>query len=76
MNKLGELARDPQTATLVGAATGAVKGVLIGAAIGKLAICVTLGVIGGAISGSVISYLARGQAAEAQPAAIPVRINR
>lgn len=58
-NKLEALARDPQTATLIGAATGAVKGALVGIAVGKLALCVTLGVVAGAATGQVVSRLAR-----------------
>ncbi len=74
MNKLDELAHDPQAAVLLGAAAGAVKGVLVGIAIGKLATCVAIGVVGGAITGSVISHFARRRGATEQPELVPVRI--
>ena len=76
MSKLGEIARDPQTAALIGAGTGAVKGALVGLAVGKVALFVTLGVVGGAISGTIVSRLARARTAGPVPVRIPTRPQR
>ena len=74
MNKLDELARDPEAAALIGAAAGAVKGALVGLAIGKLATCVAIGMVGGAVSASVLSHFARRRGENSAPQPVPVRI--
>lgn len=50
---------DPRLSVPMAIGSGAVKGAVVGVAIGKLATAVVLGVCGGAVFGTAVSWVAR-----------------
>lgn len=59
MDPITETLANPRKAALLGAATGAVKGLLLGAVAGKLLLFTAAGAAGGAVVGAGLSWFSR-----------------